>query len=119
MRLADGSSPAEIGAVPTARSALASRTLPEISCLAHAGDKYAQFAMGYALEHGVRTRRDLTAAVAFYRMAAQDVIGSRQVYSAPVGSETTGTVISIPGQVLQHGLPEANVALARLQPTDK
>lgn len=114
LRLAQGSVQ-ELGAEQSTPLILAARPTDEVACLASAGNKYAQFALGHAYEHGVGVAPDRDAALQFYAMAAADVIGSRQIYSAPVGSESTGTVISIPGQVLERGLPEARASVARLR----
>lgn len=119
LRLADGSSARRIGPVQAAPLIVAHRQTADLHCLAQSGDKYAQFALGHAYENGIGVPRDHDAARWFFGLAAQDMIGTRQVYSAPVGSESTGTGISIPGQVIERGLPEAREALRRLNESQR
>lgn len=115
LRLSDGRAAQSVEPLEAAENVLSFRPTSELSCLAMEGGQYAQFIMGHAYENGIAVQRSLGLAADFYRMAARDRIGSRAVYSAPIGSESAGTTIMIPGQVILHGLPEAEIALARLE----
>lgn len=85
---------------------------------AQAGDKQAQFELGFLFEEGRGVARDLHKAKALYLMAATTNKGQVWVYSPSARGAGRGRVMQIDGGKQQPGLPEAKARLEALANID-
>jgi hypothetical protein len=88
--------------------------LQQLARQAQAGDKHAQLELGIRYEEGRGVPVDPKRAGRLYRLAASDRGGDIHVFSPPVGSNSSATILSIQ-RPQQLGLLEAKVRLERLK----
>jgi TPR repeat protein len=82
---------------------------------AQAGDKHAQLELGIRYEEGRGVAVDLARAERLYRMAASDSGGPIQVYSPPVGRQSSGQITSLNRGNYVPGLEDAKARLRGIQ----
>lgn len=88
--------------------------LAELQTKACAGDKRAQFHLAQRYESGDGVTLDMKLAVLWYTKAAADIRDTTSVYSAPVGSEKYGRVLTFDNGLKQAGYTPAQFRLAEI-----
>ena len=88
--------------------------LVDLSRRACAGNKLAQYELGWTYESGTGVAQNRAEAAHWYRQAAEPESGVTHIYLPPVGKQKYGMVMPIQTGSPRTGLPEAQYALARL-----
>jgi TPR repeat protein len=88
--------------------------LAYLSCKASQGDKGALLALGKSYETGDQVETNLARAANYYAQAAKPETKVVYVYSPPVGAESYGRTLALPGGEIIPGLPEANYLLGKM-----